>query len=162
MMNLFDQKGKLSIPSPAKKEYRDRRRVLVVKECYCQHGHALISTRAVFSGHKGIMVRVRSEEAEGLVALSPIYGDKSRVAIDVDIEEGRIYDICCPVCGDRLPVCVQCKCGGDIITLFTTTKASFSDCIGICNRAGCEHAEVRGGKEVIEYSMIETFKGEMI
>jgi hypothetical protein len=157
MMRKFHKNGMLVIPSPVKQEFRDRRKILVVNECYCQHGHSLISKRAVFSGHNGIMVWVWSEKTEGLIAISPIYGDKSRVAIDVDIEEGAIYDLCCPVCGDKLPVCVQCKCGGNIIALFTTTQASFSDCIGICNRAGCDHAEVRGGNEVIEYSMIETF-----
>ena len=156
-MKIFDGKGMLLIPTPVKREAAKGEKVLVVRDCFCPQGHSLISRRALFNGYPGILLRIRGAAGEGLLALSPVYGEKSRVTLDVEVEEGLIYEMLCPQCGMNLPVFATCRCGGDIVTLFTTRTGDVAHCIGICNRAGCMHSEVRSGDVLLEQAMIDTF-----
>jgi len=88
------------------------------------------------------------------VALSPVYGEKCRVALDVELEDGDILELLCPVCGTALPAYAPCPCGARLITLFLSPRADYSNCIGICNRVGCVNAEVKREGELIVLSML--------
>ena len=155
-MKRFDSKGMLVIPNPVSSEsICKQKQLLLVSECYCQNGHNLISNSAIFNGFKGIVIKVRRREKEGLVALSPVYGYKSRVSLNVDLFEDEIWEICCPQCGVSLPVYSECACGGNMIALFTDKKASFSNCIGICNRIDCYNAGIQHSNELLTMSMIQ-------
>lgn len=154
-MKVFDGKGMMIFPSSIKKEIRESKKILVVNECFCQNGHNLVSNRAIFNGFNGIMIKVKRGEKEGLVALSPIYGDKSRISLDIDLISNEIYELCCPTCGSILPVYSACTCGGNLIALFTNRKADFANCIGICNRVDCPNAEIRSAGDLLSISTIE-------
>lgn len=153
-MRRFDSKGMMVFPNPMTRESICKsKKIVVVKACYCQNGHSLVSERAVFNGFQGIVFKVKNKRREGLVALSPVYGYKSRVSLDADLEEGEIWEVRCPVCDVELPVFSECSCGGSLLTLFADQKADFNHCIVICNRIGCFNAGINQGSEMLALSM---------
>jgi hypothetical protein len=154
-MDRFDKKGMIVIPNPVKKPTQ-KEKVLIVSELFCQNGHDLINDRAVFNGYKGILIGVELDNKRGFVALSPIYGDKTRISIDINLPDGRFVKLFCPVCGIDLPVYANCGCGGDLIALFLTGEANFMDCIGVCNRIGCINARFVTSGKLISETMLES------
>jgi len=154
-MEHDDEKGMLFYPNPLDRDVARAPRVLVVTRCFCPNGHDLVNRRASFNNHPGILLRVRGRKGEGLVALSPVFGEKCRIALDVDLEEGDILELFCPVCGVALPVYAPCPCGARLITLFQSPRADYSNCIGICNRVGCVNAEVKREGELIVLAMLD-------
>ena len=155
-MKRFDSKGMLIIPNPASAEHISKqKKILLVKECYCQNGHNLISKQAAFDNFDGIIIKVRRGDEEGLVALSPVYGNKSRISLNVTPVDEQIWEIYCPHCDVKLPVYSECACGGNMIALFTDRDADFSNCIGICNRIGCYNSRIQQSNELLTMSMIQ-------
>lgn len=157
-MRIFDDRGILLFPSPYMRELRESSKALVVKACFCPQGHNLISDTAVFGDFNGILVRVRKGADEGLVALSPVYGDKSRISLGMHLEKGDILGLFCPECGVPLPTYDECSCGGDVIALFTRPSQDYGNCVGICNRVGCKNAEIRSGDELLSYANLALLK----
>jgi hypothetical protein len=154
-MERFDKKGMIVIPNPVQKS-AGAVKVLIVRELFCPAGHSLISERAVFNGYPGILLGVGLNDRKGLVALSPICGDKARISLDIDLPEDCIVNLCCPTCGIDLPRYATCSCGADLTALFLTRDASFADCIGVCNRIGCINARFITSGELISETMLET------
>jgi hypothetical protein len=154
-MERFDKKGMIVIPNPIRKA-AGTVKVLIVRELFCPTGHSLIGDRAVFNGYSGILLGVSLNESKGLVALSPICGDKTRISLDIDLPDDRIVNLFCPTCGIDLPRYATCGCGADLTALFLTRKASFADCIGVCNRIGCINARFVTNGELISETMLET------
>ena len=154
-MKRFNKKGFMIFPRPSQIEKdKDERKVIVVKECYCPNGHNLVTGRANFNGFDGILLKVKNPKKTGIIALSPMFGDKSRISLDIHLVKDEIYDIYCPVCDVKLPVYTKCTCGADLITFFSTENIDYSDCIGICNRVGCPEAVVQDGGELLSRSDI--------
>ena len=145
----------LVIPNPKKENtlYRSEK-LLIVDECYCPNGHNLISNNAIFNGYKGIVFMVKRKRQKGRIAISPIYGCKSRVALDIDLVEGDTWEFCCPECKVSFPVYKSCECGGKLTTFFTSKDADIYHSIGICNRVGCGNAGILQGKELLTQSML--------
>ena len=114
----------------------------LVDHCYCDDGHDLISDKASFAGHPGITLKLRNDRQEGLLSLSPIIGDKERTFFGTEWINGEVVEICCPTCSKPLPVYNECFCGADLVAMFTTNNNDFANCIGICQRIGCTHAEI--------------------
>lgn len=149
-MKRFDSKGMLIIPNPARAEaHTESEKSLVVKECFCQNGHNLVSSRAVFNGYHGIILKVSRHNKEGLVALCPVYGYKSRVSLDVDLGDTEVWTLKCPHCDALFPVYMKCDCGGDLVCLFLDDRADHRNCICICNRIGCYNAGIIYSNEMI-------------
>ena len=149
-MSIFDKDGMMLFPNPTRKEMKESKNVLVVNECFCQKGHSLISKRASFSGLRGVMLKVKAKSKLGFVALSPIYGDKSKIALDVDLEPGELLELLCPTCDSSLPVYSKCSCGGDLVALFLTNKLEYSSCVGVCTRVNCFNSEMKSSSEIIQ------------
>lgn len=147
-MRRFNSKGMLVFPTSDKKVSKIAKSVWVVEEAFCQNGHSLIGTQAVFNNHKGIYIKIKGNNKEGYIALSPICGDKSWIACDIELENGEILDFYCPECGVKLPIYRRCACGGHLFTLFTDKNADFGNCIGVCNRIGCQESEVVQANEL--------------
>ncbi|MBN1448398.1 MAG: hypothetical protein JXA28_10750 [Bacteroidetes bacterium] len=159
-MRIFDDNGLMIFPSQILRELRESTKVVVVQACYCPRGHNLINDKAQFSEHGGILLRVRDAELrEGLVALSPIYGDKSRISLGLRLEKGDVIKLLCPECGVPLPVYDECSCGADLIALFTRPVPDYGNCIGICNRVGCYNAELKNGNELLTLANLEEYTG---
>lgn len=155
-MPIFDNKGMLIIPNPAQAGLKTVKKILVLKECFCPNKHNLINSRVSFNNYAGILIKVRNKQKkEGMVALSPIFGDKSRIAIDIDLVENEILELLCPQCDVMLPVYSQCYCKASLVAFFTTEALSFADCAGVCNRVGCVHAELKNKNELLDFNMLD-------
>jgi hypothetical protein len=154
IMRIYDRKGMLIIPSPPKRRVETRsKELLVVKECYCTNGHNLIGPRVMFNGLPGIYLKARYNGKEGYIGLSPVYGEKCRISLDIDLPCGEIIKLLCPTCNFAIPVFSPCSCGGDIVSLFLNDHADFSDCIGICNRVNCSNAAVTSDGDLMGITM---------
>ncbi|MFH1194964.1 MAG: hypothetical protein V1720_04590 [bacterium] len=154
-MDLFDSKGMMIFPSPIRKEIKESEKVLVINECYCPNGHNLVNSRVSFNGFHGIMLKVKCKDKSGFIALSPIYGDKSKISLDIDLIKDELLEIKCPICDEQLPVYSQCTCGADLITLFSTNNKDYGNCIGVCSRVDCFNAEIKTQGELLANSMID-------
>ncbi|MCK5056314.1 MAG: hypothetical protein KAT34_06640 [Candidatus Aminicenantes bacterium] len=153
-MRIFDRKGMLIIPSPEKKIVSNNKKMMVVKECFCQNGHNLISNHVRFKGFDGIFLKIAGRGKEGFLGISPIFGDECHISMGLDVVSGEIPQYMCPVCDVNLPVYSICSCGAGIITLFANAKANFSNCIGICSRYDCFNSSVISNGELLSPTMI--------
>ncbi|MFQ6092084.1 MAG: hypothetical protein ACE5OR_05285 [bacterium] len=154
----FDKKGFLIIPDPKSiTEKEPRKKILVVKECYCPNGHNLMDDQVKFNGHPGIRHKIRkSTGEEGQIVLSPVYGEYVRVEIGVDVAPGNVNTILCPECNVEFPTIDRCTCGkGEIKAIFLDKEASFQDSIGICNVIDCFNSKIFSYGEAISYKMLE-------
>jgi hypothetical protein len=155
-MRIFDDSGLMVFPSDAMRELRTSSQMVVIKACFCPRGHNLINERAQFSDFGGILLRVRGEEMrEGLVALSPIFGDKNRISLGIELIKGMVMTLLCPECGIPIPVYDECSCGADVLALFTRPVPDYGNCVGICNRVGCYNAELKNGNELLTLAQFE-------
>ncbi|HOW31363.1 MAG TPA: hypothetical protein PLP88_07340 [Bacteroidales bacterium] len=154
-MKRFDKDGLMIIPTPGKSR-PEAGKVIVIKECYCQHGHSLVSNRIKFGQYNGLALAVRKGSAQGIVALSPVYGEKFRVSIDVNLEEGELLTLLCPECGEQLQSYGPCSCGGELKVMFTRPVADFNYCVGICNRVGCPHAEIKNEGQLMTLTLYDS------
>jgi hypothetical protein len=153
-MKIFDNKGMMMFPKPQyEKSVNDK--IIVIKECFCKNGHDLVNKRVNFNGFNGIYLKVKHEEKTGFVSLSPVYGDKSRIFIDIDVKKDDILELFCPQCDIQIPVYSTCSCGSKILALYTTKRLEFSDCIGICNKVDCVNSEIINENKMITLSMID-------
>lgn len=124
----------------------------MVNECYCQNGHNLVSERAIFDGHKGILLKIQQGAREGLVALSPVYGFRSRFSLDLPLYTDELWEVKCPTCNENLPKFSRCSCEGDLVTMFLDKNADYSNCIIVCNRIDCFNSGIKYNNEIIYYS----------
>lgn len=154
-MEIFDKNGLMIFPQPARLKVRSKEKVILIKECYCPNGHNLVNKRANFNGFDGILLKIIKENNFGIVALSPIFGDKSRVCIDIELKDKELLKIVCPSCDVQLPVYSSCECGGDLLSLFAEPNQDFSNSVGFCNRVNCDNAEIISGGELLNHSMID-------
>ncbi len=156
-MQRFDEKGMMVFPNPLRKEFTERRKILVVKDCLCPQGHNMVNSRAIFHGYRGMMIGIEKQDGKkGMVALSPIYGEKTRIAIDIDLEPKELVRLFCPICDTPLPVLAKCFCGGELQAAFTSLQCDFSHSLAICNRVDCSNATLRSGGDIITLSSIDT------
>jgi hypothetical protein len=155
-MRIFDRKGMLIIPSPEKRIESNGKKPMVVKECFCQNGHNLISKHVSFRGFKGIFLKIASRGNEGFLGISPVFGDESHMAVGIDLVRGEIPQYMCPVCDVTLPFFSLCKCGAGIMTLFLNDTANYSECIGICSRYDCFNSTVISKGELLSSTMINS------
>ncbi len=140
-MGLFKRKSAQTESTPAG-PVKKNTGPIVLEQCLCANGHNLISDQATFLNHPGITLTLSNDRQQGMLSLSPVIGDKDRTFFGTEWLEGEIVSICCPVCAEPLPIYNECFCGADLVAMFTTSKNDFANCIGICQRIGCTHAEI--------------------
>ena len=114
----------------------------VATNCYCHNGHSLLDPQHQFSGFDGLTVQLRTEQKNGLLALSPIIDDMDRTFIDFERTEGELVEICCTTCSEPLPEYDKCSCGAHLVAMFTSQEQNFANCIGICPRIGCLYSKI--------------------
>lgn len=135
----------------------DKERSEIIKECYCPNGHSILTDAGLFQGHHALTLKLRNNSREGLLVISPIIGDNERTFIDFARVPGEIVEICCPTCDEPFPVYNACPCGAHLVALFTSDKAHFSKCIGICQRIGCLHSELLSERDLRLYNRQDYF-----
>lgn len=143
---------------PNKKEHRSictDEKLLVFKECYCPNGHNLVSNNAKFNEFDGILLKISKGQREGHIAISSVYGCKSRIAIGINLVDGEKYKLSCPDCGEDLPTYSKCHCGGEIFALFLDKNVKFDSFVGACNRIGCNNSYIQIGKELITSARLQ-------
>lgn len=156
-MKIFDKEGLLIIPNPEGTEVKPVKKIIFVDECYCQNGHSLMNNRASFNGLPGIMLKVKAKDRKGLVALSPIYGDKSKISLDIDLHDKELLELSCPNCDSLLPVYSTCSCGADLVALFLSKEIDFNNSIGICSRVNCFNSEIKSSSELLNEIGLRAF-----
>jgi len=129
----------------------------VVEQCFCPNGHNILSPQHSYSGHPGILLKLKTADRQGLLSLSSVIGDHARTFHDFTPVSGEIAEICCPVCDLPFPIYNQCGCDAHLIALFTSPKNDFADCIGICQRIGCLNAEIISGRELLMLDRVNYF-----
>lgn len=156
-MDRFDNRGMLVFPNPDYRESRRDRNIVVIGAAYGPSGQSLINTRVKFGKYAGIMVRVRKKDgSEGMVAISPIFKDRSRISLDIDLTDGEEVELIDPTNSESLPVFDKCECGSDLVAIYTTTEKSLNDSAVICRRVGCQNSEIRNGGEVVSQRLLES------
>ena len=155
-MNRFDDKGMMIIPNRDRSEIKSSKKLIVLTELFCPHGHNLIQARANFNGYPGLVLQASAGKQNGILALSPVYGEKIRVSFDIDLKKNEVLSLKCTVCQAELPTYAQCQCGADLKALFLTKDMSFSNCVGICNRVDCRHAQLFSSGELISLAAAES------
>jgi len=130
----------------------DQKANMLVSECYCPNGHSIITDAGVYNGHHGLTLKLRTSTQEGLLSISPIIGDHNRSFMNLNLTPGEIVEICCPTCSEPFPIYNECSCGAYLVALFTSPKAHFSSCVGICQRIGCLHSELLSERDLRLYS----------
>ena len=45
----------------------------MVAECYCPNGHSILTDKALFQGHPGLTLKLKSKTSEGLPGYQPVY-----------------------------------------------------------------------------------------
>lgn len=139
-------------PSPEKpKKVSKLKDLIVIGKCFCPNGHNLVSDQAVFDGLNGILLKVRSGDNEGIVALNPVYGLKHRISFNIKLVKDDLLMVECPHCGVALPVFSECSCGGNLVTLFLDETPDFTNSIIICNRVDCQNAQIKLHNEMVHY-----------
>ena len=143
-------------PNPLKKAMMcSKEEVVVFKKCYCQNGHKLINKQAMFDDLPGIILKISDEKYEGTVALSPVYGCKTKVSLNINLKKDVLYTLSCPECNEPLPIFSHCHCGGDLVILFLNKKGSYESYLGVCNRIGCQNANIKLGDELFTLARLE-------
>ena len=155
-MKLFDRRGMMIIPNPIREDISSAEKLFAAQRLFCSKGHNLINSRVSFNSRPGILIKVKKARKTGFIALSSIYGEKVRAALDIDLESGEILKLFCPECSTEIPAYAQCTCGGSLLALFLTEDADFSNCIGICSRVDCQNANLIMSGRLISMSMIES------
>lgn len=155
MSELFDKKGMMIIPEADQTATKPIERI-VATELYCPNGHNLISSRAKFGKDKGVVLKVKQGNNEGILAISTACNISSSITVDIDLVEGKPAELLCPECNAKLLVHSKCSCGGDIVALFRTAECDFAESLGICNVVGCSNAHIIENGELTKISRSET------
>jgi hypothetical protein len=155
-MKLFDKQGMMLFPLPEQqREIGKSKSLLVVSQCFCQKGHDMVSEKAIFDGFNGILLKVKKSKQSGLVALSPVYGMKNRISLNIKLTKNELLELLCPTCNTALSIFSPCSCGGNLVALFLDKKADFTNCILICNRVDCFNAAIKLQDEMIHYDGVD-------
>ncbi len=153
-MKRFDKNGMLIIPNPENTQIVSKsKELLVVKECYCPNGHNLVSTRVKFNEIPGIILKIiNSKNRSGFIALSPVFGQKQRICLDIDLVDDETIRVFCPHCNIELPVfanCTSCE-SGKLLALFLDKHASYKNCLALCNTIGCKNAQIITSENILK------------
>ena len=127
---------------------------VVVTQAFGPEGHNLVGYSDVrFNGHPAITVLVRTPEGrEGLVHLSPIYGDRRKQGF-TDIAPGTRCILCCPATGRPLEKLgpVDDGSGADYYVLYLTSKLIKGHAVALSDVWEHHHSRIVDDAAVISY-----------
>lgn len=125
---------------------------VVVTRALCPMGHDLISdANPTFGdGWHGIALHVRAGGRAGIVYLSPIHGDMTKLGF-TDLEPGADCVLSCPICGAEFPVVGGCSCEGHgrLYTIYLSPVLKPSSVVGVCSIWGCPRSRVMDNWEIV-------------
>jgi hypothetical protein len=127
--------------------------VIVVTQAFCPKGHNLVGAYDVsFDEHPAVTLKVRMQDRDGLVHLSPVRGDKRKAGM-TDIEVGTVCELSCPICETPLPKVGEVDDGtpAEYYALFLTPRLEQGALVAISNVWGHYHSRIVGDDELISY-----------
>lgn len=156
-MDRFNNNGMMIFPNPDHKDFQQKEKILVVQEAYGPDESNLINSRFKFDKFPGITLKAKNKDGrEGMVVISPIFGDGSRMCVDIDLKSGDVMELLTPETNQPLPVFDKCdQCGSELVALYTTKELSLKDCVVICRRVDCPNSKLNSGGEVITQRILE-------
>jgi len=160
MTSIFDNQGKLKIPSMAHK-VQLRGEVsspFVAQALYCKEGHNLLDAANKVNNLPSIHLLFETQGGEkGNIYLSPMLGDYSKHIQGPTIYPGDKVTFFCPEGKQPLSVLGPCSCAqkGDLVLLFLTTEADINQAIAFCNVMGCRRSMVLQATEIIHAMRLE-------
>lgn len=123
---------------------------VVVTQAFCPRGHNLVGAGpTAFEGYPGIAIWVGDGRAQGLVELSPLHGDATKVG--PEFRPGTRLRLECPICRTELPRLARCTCqpDGTLRKLYLTANPDEAYVIGLCDVWGCTRSRVIDGNEIL-------------
>ncbi len=123
---------------------------VVVTQAFCPRGHNLVGAGpTAFEGYPGIAIWVSDGKTQGLVELSPVHGDRTKVG--PDFPPGTRLRLECPVCRAELPILAHCSCqpDGTLRKLYLTEKRDDAHLVGLCDVWGCTRSRVIDADEIL-------------
>lgn len=131
---------------------RLRSGVIVITQVFCPQGHNLIdpSSSARFNGYPGISLKIKGQNEDGIVIVSPIPGDDTRFGA-TKFAPGEQTEITCPVCNVKLPTIQSCGCTdtSSLIGLFLTEDLQEGNQVVLCNSWGCLRSKITDRFQII-------------
>ena len=157
-MDRFNDKGMMLFPDPENRpDVEKATGLLVLREAFCPNGHSLMDRGVRFRTFPGVRFKVKAADGrEGFVILSPLYKDKARVEIDIELKSKEILEPVCPECEAALPIYDKCECGADLVAVYHTKEKSMGDVAVFCKRADCFNEVFQNGGEVLTQTHIES------
>jgi len=123
---------------------------IVVTQAFCPASHNLVGAGpTAFDGYPGIAIWVDDGKSQGLVELSPIHGDKSKVG--PEFPAGTKLRLECPVCRAELPFLAECSCqpGAALHLLYLSAQRDEANVVGLCDIWGCTRSRVIDRSEIL-------------
>jgi len=123
---------------------------VVVTKVFCPQGHNVVGTGSTkFDGFDAIGLWVGDGKKEGLVELSPIHGDGSKVG--PEFPANTRLSLRCPICRVELPGFARCSCGphGELRKLYLTDRLDDTHMVALCDVWGCTRSRVIDGNDLV-------------
>lgn len=124
---------------------------VVVTQAFGPRGDNLVGISGVeFDGHPAITIKVRVNEREGYVHLSPLHGD-GRKATMMELPHGTKCELLCPVSGQPLDLVgdVEDGSGAKYFAIYLTTALSQGSVVMISDIWGHYHSRIIDEFELI-------------
>jgi hypothetical protein len=112
-------------------DLKEGRQVIVVTKAFGAKGEDLMCDH-LFSGERGIMLRVRQGDKEADVILSPFLGDPSKVS-DVEFDQGVRCELFAPGSGeplDKIPG-LTTEDGGAYYAVYLSSKLADGELVAV-------------------------------
>lgn len=127
--------------------------LIVVQKAFGPNGEDLIDQKGehLFSGERGVRLRVRQGETQGDVLLSPFYGDPSKVS-SVEFKAGVACELFCPDSETPLDVIpgLETAEGGRHYAIYLTSKLQDGELVAINNIWDNPTSRIVGEGEMLE------------
>jgi len=156
-MNRFDKQGIQVKPvSEIHKAAKSDQTVWGVDKAFCTNGHSLIDKEHPIHGYPGIRLAFKLPGNEGVIVISALAGDLTKITLSGELEPGVRHDLSCPHCHVPLPVLMACECKrkGRLVVIGLTPQLNFNDIITLCDVAGCTNASVVACGEIIRHKRV--------
>jgi hypothetical protein len=124
---------------------------VVITQAFGPRGDNLVGISGVeFDGHPAITIKVRVEDREGYVHLSPLHGD-GRKATMMELPHGTRCELLCPVSGQPLDLIgdVEDSSGAKYFAIYLTPALSQGSMVTISDIWGHYHSRITDEFELI-------------
>jgi len=130
--------------------------LIIVTQAFGPNGESLVGVSDVmFDGYPAVTVKVRVEDREALVHLSPFHGDRRKIC-DMEIPEGTKCELLCPVSNEPLDIVEHVEeTGADYYAIYLTPRLSEGEMVVVSDIWGDYHSRIVDDFELISEWAVE-------